>query len=87
MTSRSPLSALKAQSDKIAKILKAASRGEVVDPSGKIGASIEAGVVKFAVVMDDKVVQVEVTWDKIRETSEVALSEYILKLMRNERVM
>jgi len=86
-TSRSPLRVLKAQADKIAKSLKAAERGEPIahDPTGKIAASIARGVFKTGIVMDDKIITVEMPWSMIRETGEVALSEYVLKLMRNNR--
>ena len=40
---------------------------------------------KFGVVMDDKVVTVDMPWATLRETSEVGLAEYILKQMRCAR--
>lgn len=86
-TAHSPLRALKAQADRIAATLKAAQRGEEIahDPAGKIAAARATGTFKFAVVMDDKIIKIEMPWSKIDETSEVGLSEYILKQMRETR--
>jgi hypothetical protein len=86
-TSHSPLSKLKAQSDQIAKNLKAAERGEPQpgDGYGKIAAARKTPSVKFAIMMDDKLITIEMEWTTIAEYSEVALSEYILKQMRHSR--
>jgi len=85
-TPQSPLRVLKAQADMIAKTIKAIERGEPVnDPGGKIAASRATGVFKPGIVMDDKVITIEITWAQISETSEVALAEYILKLMKGAR--
>ena len=67
--------------------LKRAERGEVVadDPAGKIAAARRRPFVTFAVVMDDKIVKIEMPWTKIIETSEAGISEYILKQMREAR--
>lgn len=86
-TSHSPLRALKAVSDNIAKLLKQVERGEnpAADVGGKIAAARKTDRVKFGVVMDDKVLIVEMTWAKVREMSEVSTSEWILKYMREQR--
>lgn len=86
-TSRSPLRVLKGQADVIAKKLKAVSRGEKVDndPGGKIAASLARGSVKFGVVMDDKVITVEASRETVKQYSEVALSEFLLRQMRGAR--
>lgn len=86
-TSRSPRHVLKAQADKIAKTVKAISRGEnpVEDRGGKLAAARNRDHVKFGVVMDDKVLMIELSWATIRETSEVGIAEYILKQMREAR--
>jgi hypothetical protein len=86
-TSQSPLRVLKAQADKIAQTMKAIERGEQVtnDPAGKIAASKARGVFKPGIVMDDKIITIEITWDRVKETSEVALAEYILRQMRGAR--
>lgn len=87
-TARSPLSALKAQSDRIAAALKAAERGESIvafDPAGKIAAARSRDSVTFAVVMDDKILKIEMPWITIRDSSEHGISEYILKHMREAR--
>jgi len=87
-TSASPLAKIKEQADKIAAIMKAVSRGEKVaaDPAGKIAASIAKGVVKFGIVMDDKVITVEMPWQTIREENEAGISEWIVAYMRGEAV-
>jgi hypothetical protein len=85
-TKNSSVRRLKAQSDKIAVTLKAAERGEATasDPTGKIARSIAAGVVKFGIVMDDKVITIEMPWATIREMDEAEISEWILAQMREE---
>jgi hypothetical protein len=80
-TKHSPLRELKRQADIVAAKLKAASRGEV---QFKDGAQHRASV-KVGVVMDDKVLTIEMAWDTIRATSEAGLSEFILKHMREQR--
>jgi len=85
-TAHSPLSAITAQADKIAKRIKAIDRGEPFDdPSGKIAESIAAGFFKFAVIMDDKLISITMQWSTIHDTSEAALSAFIVKHMRNAR--
>jgi len=85
-TSQSPLRVLKAQADKIARTIKAIERGEPVDdPGGKIAASRARGIFKPCIVMDDKLITIEISWTKVSETSEVALAEYVLKLMKGAR--
>lgn len=86
-TSHSPLRALKAQADKIAAMLKAVDRGEKIDLrfAEKIEAARGKESIKFGVVMDDKVVTVDMPWATLRETSEVGLAEYILEQMRGAR--
>jgi hypothetical protein len=83
-TAHSPLRVLKAQADKIAATLKAAERGEKIadDPVGKIAAARAKERITFGVVTDDKILKIEMTWADIRETSEVGLAAYILKMMR-----
>lgn len=86
-TSHSPLRVLKAQADHIAKHLKAISRGEnpIEDRGGKLAAARDRESVKFVVVMDDKVLTIDLPWVTIRETSEVGIAEFILKHMRGAR--
>jgi hypothetical protein len=86
-TKHSSLSALKAQADKIAAMLKAFDRGEKVDVrfAEKIEAARGKESIKFGIVMDDKVVMVDMPWSTIRETSEAGMSEYIVGQMREAR--
>lgn len=86
-TARSPLRVLKAQADNIAKIVKAVERGEnpIEDRGGKIAAARNKPSVKFGVVMDDKIITIDMPWVTIRDTSEVGIAEYVLKQMREAR--
>jgi hypothetical protein len=86
-TSQSPLRALKAQADGIAQKLKAYERGEKLafHFAEKIEAARDKPSFTFGVVMDDKVIKIEMPWTTMRETSEVGLAEYILKQMRGSR--
>lgn len=75
MTTRhSPLSALKKQADTIAASLKAAARKGHTEPS-----------VRFAVVMDDQTISIEMPWATICETDEAGIAEFILREMRGGR--
>lgn len=86
-TKHSSLSVLKAQADKIAMLLKAAERGEKMNVpfAEKIEAARDKECIKFAVVMDDKIITIELSWAQVKETSEVGIAEYILNLMRESR--
>ncbi len=86
-TKHSPLSQLKAQADKIAAMLKAAERGEPIDVrfAGKIEAARGKSSFKVGIVMDDKIITIEMPWATIRGTNETGLAEYILNQMREAR--
>lgn len=86
-TSLSPLRVLKAQADKIAQTIKAVERGEspIEDRGGRIAAARNKDTFKVGVVMDDKLITIDMAWATIRAHSEVGLAEYILKLMRGSR--
>lgn len=86
-TKNSSLSKLKAEADNIAKHLAAFERGDPVDPSfaSKMQAARANPSVKFAIVMDDKIISIEMPWETIKSSGEVAMSEYILKQMREHR--
>jgi hypothetical protein len=47
--------------------------------------TIEKDAVTFGVVMDDKIIKIEMEWATIRATSEAGISEYILNQMRDSR--
>lgn len=89
-TSQSPLSKIKAQADEIAKMLKAAERGDPIDhmstratiAKGFADARNTKTEIKVGIAMDDKFISIDITWAVIRATSEAALSEYIIKQMR-----
>ena len=86
-TARSPLRVLKAQAGRIAKMVKAIERGEnpTEDRGGKLAAARTRDGFTFGVVMDDKVLKIEMLWVTVREFSEVGIAEYILKHMRESR--
>lgn len=67
--------------------LKALRRGEGVpaDPASKITAALARETIKFAVVMDDKILKIEMPWATIDALSEAGISEWILKQMREAR--
>jgi hypothetical protein len=85
-TSQSPLSRLKAQADKIAATIKAAERGENIDVrfAAKIEEARGRESFTIGIVMDDKLIKLDLPWPTIRENSETALAEYILKQMRTK---
>lgn len=87
-TSQSPLSRLKSQADTIAQMVKAWQRGEKIADARfaeKMEAARHKPSVKFGIVMDDKVVTIELDQATLAETSEVALAALILKHMRGQR--
>lgn len=85
-TSQSPLRVLRGQADRMAMLLKKAERGEhIPGDNGKLAAARGKDSVKFAVVMDDKLISIDMPWITIRDTSEGGIAEYILKHMREAR--
>ena len=71
-TAHSPRRVLKAQAKRCAATLKAAERGDkiAVDHGDKITAARSNESLSFAVVMDDKILKIEMAWATIRDTSE-----------------
>jgi hypothetical protein len=86
-TKNSPLSVLKAQADKIAATLKAAERGEKVDArfAEKIADACNKDSFNVGIIMDDKIITLEMPWVTIRSADEAGLAEYILKQMQETR--
>jgi hypothetical protein len=86
-TKHSPPHLLKAQANMIAATIRAAERGEKVD--ARFAAKLEAARIRetfsVGVLMDDKVVVLKLSWEKIRTTDEAALAEYIFKLMQETK--
>lgn len=88
MTTRhSPIAALKKQADAMAAMIKKAERGERVDVrfAEKVAAARRGPTFKVGIVMDDKVITLDLPWTTISTTSEVGLSEYIVQQMREAR--
>lgn len=86
-TSQTPLRVLEAQAEGIAHMLKRIAAGDetVHDPGGKLKASLAVGIVTVGVMMDDKFIKITVGWDAVRETSEVALAQWVLTYMQGQR--
>lgn len=86
-TKHSPLRVLKGQADQVAKMLKMAERGEDLGEKGAKMAEARRNYpdVRFAVIMDDKTLLITMTWKQIEESSEVGISEYVLREMRERR--
>lgn len=86
-TKDSPLRVLKAQADKIAAIIAAFERGDPIDPgfAQQLEAARNHASFKVGIVMDDKIIKIELPWETIRSSGEVGLSEYILRQMREAR--
>ena len=81
-TKDSPIEVLRAQAVAIATHMKKAERGEVEDE--RIKEAREKGFFKVGIAMDDKLITIEISMETIRNTGARALSEYILKQMREE---
>ena len=77
-TARSPLKRLKAQADEIASRLKAMESGTIGDARAKDS-------ITFGIVMDDKVVKIEMPWTTIHASSATEISAWILKYMSEAR--
>jgi hypothetical protein len=86
-TKHSPLIELKAQANRIAATLKAAERGDRIDVrfAQKIAEARAKESFNVAVVMDDKVITIDMPWATIRSTPEAGLAEWILDQMRQAR--
>jgi hypothetical protein len=86
-TKHSSLSEIKAQADTIAAMICAAERGEPVGVqfAEKIAAARKTESFIVGIVMDDKVIRITLPWTTIKSTGEVALSEFIMREMREIR--
>lgn len=82
----SPPERLKAQANEIASRLKAMERGDIsADPGGKLAAARAKHSITFGIVMDDKIVKIEMPWATIRANNEAGISAWILKQMSEPR--
>jgi hypothetical protein len=75
-TANSPLHELTAQANKLAETLKKSANLSVIRIYD---------VCKFSVIMDDKIVVIEMLWETIRASSEAELSDFILRQMQEQR--
>ena len=85
-TAHSPPPVLRAQAEKIARLLKAAERGAALgaDAAGKLAKARTTETVTFAVVMDDKLLKITMPWATIRQNSEAELIQFVLAEMAKE---
>ena len=86
-TAQSSLKVLRKQAAQCVEMLKKAERGEKLpnDPAGKVIAARTKPTFSFVIAMDDKVLNIEISWIKIRNTTTPALVEYLLDQMCEER--
>jgi hypothetical protein len=86
-TKHSPIGQLRAQANRIAATLKAAERGEKIDVrfAQKIADARTKESFKVGVVMDDKIITIDMPWATVRSTTEAGLAEWILDQMREAR--
>lgn len=70
---------LRIQAEEIASILKKTENGEVFSESRKHPS------ITFAVVLNDKILKIEMTWKIIRETSQTGIAEFILNHMNESQ--
>ena len=86
-TAKSPKWILKAQARRIAATIKSAERGENIDTAfvQKIEEARHREVFKVGIVMDDKIVTIELPWTVIKTTKEAGLAEFIYNQMREKR--
>lgn len=86
-TKKSPLRVLKHQADKIASIICAAERGDPIDAqfAKKLQEARASESVSVGIVMDDKIVKLDLPWSVIRHSGQDGLSEYILAQMCEAR--
>lgn len=64
---------------------KSLRRSSEAKALSKIAAARDRESVRFGVVMDDKVLTIDMPWATIRETSTAGISEYILRQMQEAR--
>lgn len=86
-TKHSPLSQLTAQAKRIAASLKAAERGDKIDVrfAEKIAEARTKPALKVGVVMDDKIITIDMPWETLRSTTEAGLCSWIVDQMRERR--
>ena len=86
-TKESPLRVLKSQAERIAKSLAAFERGEAIDVrfAERLKAARDKEIVKIGIVMDDKIITLDMPWTVIKSSGEVAMTEYLLNMMRESR--
>lgn len=83
-TASSPVSALRSQAERMAKVLKAAERGLPLDVFFvvKILEVRKWLIVKFVIAMDDKIMSIEMSWALIAQATEAQLVDSIIETMQ-----
>jgi hypothetical protein len=85
-TKNSSLRRLRAQAAEIAHVMKQAEAGIARD-TRILEARCTKPNFKTGIVMDDKVITLDIPWTTIAETEKAALAEYVLGLMRESRAV
>lgn len=87
-TKDSPIGVLRAQAEKVAKVLKAAELREIgkSDPAHKLADALSKGEATFGIAMDDKFIRITVSREVVRTSTESEITEYILAQMREEKL-
>jgi len=87
-TAKSPTHQLRVQAHKIADSLKRAAGVEKIasDPLGKIEASKARGFIDFVIVMDDKILKIEIPWQTIKELPLPLLCDFIFDQMSEAKM-
>ena len=90
------MTTLKDQAATIAAALKRLEQGEpqvrdphglfINEPTSKIIAACSLSGVTFAVLMDEKMVTIEIPWVTIRDSSEKGIAEFVLRQMVDRTV-
>ena len=83
-TSQSPVEILRKQATIVARSMKDAESGKL--RGGKVSeARAHSDRIVGGIVMDDKVITIELSWETIRASTEEALVEMILKQMQGKK--
>lgn len=87
VSANSPVRVLRAQTDRMAAMLKAVERGDTVDGlfADKLVEARKRDSFTFAIAMDDRTIAVTLPWADIKVWSESKLSDFLLRQMRGAR--
>lgn len=81
-TSNSPIEKLRAEAERISIRLKEMETGENLHGLSHLRLK---DPMTMGIIQDDKVIKITIAWKTIKETTEEALTEYILGLMQGKK--